>query len=327
MPSREEELTGTPRQAAAPARPRHRPLPAALRPHPHVDRRPSPPSRPWEAGRRRGEAPSVTRGRPRHGAAQAWARPPSSTCATAKAASRSSSAATTSSEADFETLKDDVDLGDILGASGPAVPHPQPARSRVEATVAHHARQGAADAAREVPRPHRHRAALPPALPRPHGQRGGRATSSACAAGSSPPCAASWTLAASSRSRRRSSPTSPAAPRPDPFVTHHNTLDRDLYLRIATELHLKRLIVGGFDKVYEIGRIFRNEGLSWKHNPEFTMLESYEAYADYNDVMAHGRGDGRRHRSGDARHARRPLRRSTRSNSRRPGGASPCATP
>jgi len=71
-----------------------------------------------------------------------------------------------------------------------------------------------------------------------------------------------------------------------PFVTHHNTLDRDLYLRIATELHLKRLIVGGFDKVYEIGRIFRNEGIDTQHNPEFTMLESYEAYADYNDVMA-----------------------------------------
>jgi lysyl-tRNA synthetase class 2 len=71
-----------------------------------------------------------------------------------------------------------------------------------------------------------------------------------------------------------------------PFVTHHNVLDRDLYLRIATELYLKRLVVGGFDKVYEIGRVFRNEGLSWKHSPEYTMLESYEAYADYNDVMA-----------------------------------------
>lgn len=70
-----------------------------------------------------------------------------------------------------------------------------------------------------------------------------------------------------------------------PFKTHHNALDRDLYLRIATELHLKRLIVGGFDKVYEIGRIFRNEGIDATHNPEFTSLESYEAYADYNDVM------------------------------------------
>jgi lysyl-tRNA synthetase class 2 len=70
-----------------------------------------------------------------------------------------------------------------------------------------------------------------------------------------------------------------------PFKTHHNTLDRDLYLRIETELHLKRLIIGGFDKVYEIGRIFRNEGISFKHNPEFTSMESYEAYADYNSVM------------------------------------------
>jgi len=71
-----------------------------------------------------------------------------------------------------------------------------------------------------------------------------------------------------------------------PFVTYHNALDRQLYLRIALELHLKRLVVGGLDKVYEIGRIFRNEGVSTKYNPEFTMLESYEAYADYNDLMA-----------------------------------------
>ena len=66
-----------------------------------------------------------------------------------------------------------------------------------------------------------------------------------------------------------------------PFVTHHNALDRDLYLRIATELYLKRLVVGGFDRVYELGKDFRNEGISHKHNPEFTMLEWYEAYADY----------------------------------------------
>jgi lysyl-tRNA synthetase class 2 len=70
-----------------------------------------------------------------------------------------------------------------------------------------------------------------------------------------------------------------------PFSTYHNELEQTLYLRIALELYLKRLIIGGFDKVYEIGRIFRNEGLSIKHNPEFTMLESYEAYADYNKVM------------------------------------------
>jgi lysyl-tRNA synthetase, class II len=71
-----------------------------------------------------------------------------------------------------------------------------------------------------------------------------------------------------------------------PFVTHYNTLDMPLYLRIALELHLKRLIVGGMDRVFEIGRVFRNEGLSPRHNTEFTMMESYEAYADVDDVMA-----------------------------------------
>ena len=70
-----------------------------------------------------------------------------------------------------------------------------------------------------------------------------------------------------------------------PFITHHNSLDRDLYLRISLELHLKRLLVGGYERVYEIGRIFRNEGISFKHNPEFTMMESYEAYSDYNGIM------------------------------------------
>ena len=70
-----------------------------------------------------------------------------------------------------------------------------------------------------------------------------------------------------------------------PFITHHNTLDMDMYLRIANELYLKRLIVGGFDKVYEMGRMFRNEGMDIKHNPEFTNIELYSAYEDYNDMM------------------------------------------
>jgi lysyl-tRNA synthetase class 2 len=70
-----------------------------------------------------------------------------------------------------------------------------------------------------------------------------------------------------------------------PFVTHHNQLNADLFMRIATELYLKRLIVGGLEKVYEIGRVFRNEGVDFYHNPEFTMMESYQAFADYNDVM------------------------------------------
>ena len=70
-----------------------------------------------------------------------------------------------------------------------------------------------------------------------------------------------------------------------PFITHHNTLDMDMYLRIATELNLKRLIVGGIERVYEIGRIFRNEGMDTKHNPEFTTVELYQSYADFNDMM------------------------------------------
>ena len=70
-----------------------------------------------------------------------------------------------------------------------------------------------------------------------------------------------------------------------PFITHHNTLDMDMYMRIALELHLKRLIVGGMERVYEIGRVFRNEGISIRHNPEFTLLELYEAYTDYHGMM------------------------------------------
>ena len=70
-----------------------------------------------------------------------------------------------------------------------------------------------------------------------------------------------------------------------PFITHHNTLGIDLYLRIALELHLKRLIVGGFERVYELGRVFRNEGMDTRHNPEFTLLELYQAYTDYNGIM------------------------------------------
>src|SRR6202020_3347997 len=70
-----------------------------------------------------------------------------------------------------------------------------------------------------------------------------------------------------------------------PFITHHNALDIDMYLRIAPELYLKRLVVGGFERVYELNRVFRNEGLSTRHNPEFTMLELYLAYGDYRDLM------------------------------------------
>jgi len=79
--------------------------------------------------------------------------------------------------------------------------------------------------------------------------------------------------------------TMPGGATAKPFETYHNSLDMDLFMRIALELHLKRLIVGGLERVYEIGRVFRNEGMSYKHNPEYTMLELYKAYADYEDVM------------------------------------------
>ena len=70
-----------------------------------------------------------------------------------------------------------------------------------------------------------------------------------------------------------------------PFITHHNALDIELFLRIALELHLKRLLVGGMERVYELGRVYRNEGISPRHNPEFTMLEAYQAYGDYRSMM------------------------------------------
>ena len=102
---------------------------------------------------------------------------------------------------------------------------------------------------------------------------------------SSVPSASGCGPRASSRSRPRSSIRLPAGPTARPFVTHHNALDIDLYLRVAPELYLKRLVVGGFDKVFEIGRSFRNEGISPRHNPEFTTFELYQAYADYRDPM------------------------------------------
>ena len=105
-----------------------------------------------------------------------------------------------------------------------------------------------------------------------------------------------------------------------PFTTHHNALDRELYLRISPELYLKRLIVGGLEKVYEIGKDFRNEGISHKHNPEFTMLETYEAYADYTDVARDDRGARRARRARDDRHYRRSSATARRSTSPRRGG-------
>ena len=133
---------------------------------------------------------------------------------------------------------------------------------------------------------HGRRDPLPPARARPDGQRGVARGVHRAREGDHRDPPRSSTPRASSRSRRRSCSRSTAAAPARPFTTHHNALDRTLYLRIATELYLKRLIVGGLERVYEIGKDFRNEGVSPKHNPEFTVLEWYEAYADYEDIAA-----------------------------------------
>ena len=187
-------------------------------------------------------------------------------------------------EDEHELLLDDVDLGDFVGVEGTAFKS-----RRGELSLRHRvvdaARQEPAPAARQAPRPRRRRDPLPPPRARPDRQpRGARALQAA--------------RRAIAEIRRRldddgfievETPVlqplyGGALARP--FTTHHNALDRDLYLRIATELYLKRCIVGGIDRVYELGKDFRNEGISPKHNPEFTMLEWYEAYADYDDAAA-----------------------------------------
>ena len=111
-----------------------------------------------------------------------------------------------------------------------------------------------------------------------------------------------------------------------PFVTHHNALDMPLYLRIAPELYLKRLTVGGIERVFEINRNFRNEGISTQHNPEFTMLEFYQAYADYQRPDDADRGAARRRGPKAIGHRRGRRSASTRSRSRRRSRACRCAT-
>ena len=179
----------------------------------------------------------------------------------------------------------DLDLGDFVGAEG-TVMRTRRGELSLRLTAWTLLSQVAAPAAGEVPRPHRHGDPLPPALPRPHRQRRGRARCSSSARASSPPCAASWTRAASSRSRRRCCSRSPAAPWRGPSSRTTTSCDRDLYLRIATELYLKRCIIGGFDRVYEIGKDFRNEGVALQAQPRVHDARDLQAYVDYNDVMA-----------------------------------------
>ena len=103
-----------------------------------------------------------------------------------------------------------------------------------------------------------------------------------------------------------------------PFITHHNALDIDMYLRIALELYLKRCVVGGFERVFEMGRVFRNEGLDTRHNPEFTMLEAYQALADYHDMMDLVEAIVVERRARRDRHHGHPRRRAARSTSAKP---------
>ena len=162
-------------------------------------------------------------------------------------------------------------------------------------------------AARHLPRPDRRRAALPPPLPRPADERGDARGLPAARAASSPRCAGALDDEGFVEVETPILQPRYGGAFARPFATHHNELDQTLYLRIATELYLKRLIVGGLERVYEIGKDFRNEGVSYKHNPEFTMLEWYEAYADYRDTMERMERLGRPGRRGDARDDARHL--------------------
>ena len=237
-------------------------------------------------------------------------------CPTAWSACRSTSARTRWTSGAFRSSST-LDLGDHVGVEG-RVFRTKTKELTIWAERIEFLVEGPAAAAGEVARPDRHRDALSPALSRPDRQ-------SRVAAG----------VRDARASRRRRSggfldargflevetpmmqPIAGGA-LARPFVTHHNTLDLDLYLRVAPELYLKRLVVGGFERVYEINRNFRNEGISTQHNPEFTMLEFYEAYVDYQHLMtltetmlSHG---GRR---GHGQHGR-AVRRRTSCRSRRP---------
>ena len=190
---------------------------------------------------------------------------------------------------------------------------------------ADHAQQGAAQPAREVARAGRCRDPLPPALSRSDGQCRDAPGLPDPQPGRSPRCGAIWMRKGFVEVETPVLQPIAGGGSARPFATESHALDARMYLRIALELYLKRCIIGGIERVYEIGRNFRNEGVSFKHNPEFTMLELYQAYADYDDIMrltedmvaTAARVGGR---------ARRACRGATaRSTSIRPGGASRCA--
>ncbi len=184
--------------------------------------------------------------------------------------------------ADFERLED-IDLGDFVEARGVAMATQKGELSiRVEGASGCSRRPTARSDQDEL---QGRRVALPHAGTSISWPTRTSRGSSAPAPRSSPRCASSSTPAASSRSRPRRCTRSLGGAAAKPFKTHHNALDLGLFMRIAPELFLKRLVVGGFERVYEITRCYRNEGLSTRHNPEFTMLEFYQAYATYETLM------------------------------------------
>ena len=192
--------------------------------------------------------------------------------------------------ADFEAFAK-LSLGDWVGADGQGRAHPQGRAVGAGAHVGAPGR-GPARLRRQVEGRVRRRDALSPARGRPVGQRARPRDPHPAQPPRQLAAPAPRGRRASSRSRRRCSTPSPAARTAKPFVTHHNALDTDLFLRIAPELYLKRLVVGGFEKVFEIGRVFRNEGLSPRHNPEFTMLELVPGLRRLHGPRRAGRGPG-----------------------------------
>ncbi len=211
---------------------------------------------------------------------------------------------------------DELDLGDWVGVEG-TVMTTRKGELSVKVTAFQLLAKALRPAARQVARTLRRRHPVPPALRRPDRERRrpARVRGAVRRGGGDPPRARR--RRASSRWRRPCSSHELGGATARPFVTHHNALDVDLYLRIALELHLKRLVVGGFERVFEIGRVFRNEGIDTSHNPEFTMLEAYQAFADYHDMMELTERSSSRRRapratatpcSSIARHDRRPRR-------------------
>ena len=194
-----------------------------------------------------------------------------------------SSARTQVGERNWE-LAQCFDLGDIIGVDGEL--------SRTQTGELTHLRRGAAlpdqvarDAAGQAQGADRSRTAAADALSRPDLQRGRAGAVPAADARSCSRSAARWPAEGFVEVEGPTLHAIAGGAAARPFITHHNALDIDLYLRIALELHLKRLLVGGVERVYELGRVYRNEGIDARHNPEFTMLEAYQAYGDYRTMM------------------------------------------